>query len=273
MRKLLIMGGMVILLSLIVVPLARGETEVEVIDTPTAKVLAKNQYDLNFRFYQGGGLLVNGKAGLTEDLTIGASYGGEGMIGEGEFKGNPEPTFSLKYKLAEEGEEMPISLAAGYNGQGYGRYYREGDKIKTDLGTKTVKDNYNFYQTNSLGFFLSASKNLDRFYLHGGINYSLENDPGKSNISFFLAADVQLTPQIVAKLEYNDLFHGQIKYSEIFEHGSSDQIYRKSGGELNIGFKWQYTPDLSLELDFRDLTQCYPSSSNRIFQINYCGKF
>jgi len=84
--------------------------------------------------------------------------------------------------------------------------------------------------------------------------------------------DVQLTPQIVGKLEYNDLFHGEIKYSDIFK-SPSDKVYRHSGGELNIGLKWQYTPEFSLEFDFRDITQRYRSSGNRIFQINYCGEF
>ena len=271
-EKLVKRGGLAILLLLVGFSSARAQQDIDLIDTPTARILNKNQYSINFRFFQDGGVLVTGKAGLTENFTIGASYGGKQVIGMGNFEGNPQPTFSLKYKLAEQGEKMPVSLAVGYDGQGYGTYYKEGDKIEIDGGAKIIKDGVGFYQTSSPGFFLSASEKIEKFYVHGGINHSLENDPGKSGISFFLGVDVQLTPQIVGKLEYNDLFHGEIKYSDIFK-SPSDKVYRHSGGELNIGLKWQYTPEFSLEFDFRDITQRYRSSGNRIFQINYCGEF
>lgn len=267
-RKLVKAGGLTILMFLISFSSVGAQLDINLIDTPTARILDKDQYNINFRFFQEGGVLVTGKAGLTENLTIGASYGGKQVIGVEKFEGNPEPTFSLKYKLAEQGEKMPVALAGGYDGQGYGTYYKGGNKIDG----KTIKDEVGFYQTNSPGFFLSASEKLERFYVHGGINYSLESDPGKSGFSLFLGADIQFTPQIVAKLEYNDLFHGEIKYSDLLVGGSS-QIFRGSGGELNIGLKWQYTPEFSLEFDFRDITQRYPSAGNRIFQINYCGKF
>jgi len=267
-EKLVKRGGLAILLLLVGFSSARAQQDIDLIDAPTARILNKNQYSINFRFFQDGGVLVTGKAGLTENFTIGASYGGKQVIGMGNFEGNPQPTFSLKYKLAEQGEKMPVSIAVGYDGQGYGTYYKEGDEIDDE----TIKDGVGFYQTSSPGFFLSVSEKIEKFYVHGGINHSLENDPGKSGISFFLGVDVQLTPQIVGKLEYNDLFHGEIKYSDIFK-SPSDKVYRRSGGELNIGLKWQYTPEFSLEFDFRDITQRYRSSGNRIFQINYCGEF
>jgi len=270
--KLVKTGGLAILLLLISFSSVGAQLDINLIDTPTARILDKNQYNINFRFFQEGGVLVTGKAGLTENLTIGASYGGKQVIGVERFESNPQPTFSLKYKLAEQGEEMPVSIAVGYDGQGYGTYYKTGDTVKIDGGPKTIIQGIAFYQTNSPGFFLSASEKLERFYVHGGVNYSLENDPGKNGFSLFLGVDAQFTPQIVGKLEYNDLFHGEIKYSDLLDR-SPDKVFRSSGGELNIGFKWQYTPEFSLEFDIRDLTQRYSSSGNRIFQINYCGEF
>jgi len=104
-----------------------GETDL--IDIPTAKILEKNHYQIEFRFYQEGGLLVRATTGLTENFTIGASYGGKGVIGQETPVGNPQPAFSLKYKLGEQGKDLPFFWVVGYDGQGYGKYYREGETI------------------------------------------------------------------------------------------------------------------------------------------------
>jgi|GEM_PF-378664 len=252
----------------------QGQTSTNLIDIPTAKLLGKNHYYIKFSFYQEGGLLVKGEAGLTEDLAIGASYGGIGVIGTGVVKGNPEPAFSLKYKLGEEGKNMSFSLAAGYEGQGYGKYYREGNKVKINGEELTLTRS--FYQINSKGFYLSLSKIVKDQVLevHGGINHCLEDDPGKAGLSIFLGANLKATPKIKIKLEYNNGFHKEIRYKDVFEELTDpEDLLRKPGGEINLGFSLQYTPELSLEIDFKDLSQRYSESGNRIFQIKYLGEF
>lgn len=251
-----------------------GQTEVNLIDTPCAATLNKNHYYMNFRFYQEGGLLIQGAAGLADRLTVGASYGGTGVIGTEKIRGNPEPAFSLKYKLGEEGKNLPFAFSFGYEGQGYGKYYKEGEKIKINGGTKTLTRS--FYQINSKGFYLVASKRFKSLYLdvHCGINHSLEDDPGKPGASLFMGINFEVTPRLLVKMEYNNGFHKEIKWEDVVENASGLQgVMRKAGGEINLGCKFQYTPQLALELDFKDLSHRYTEAGNRIFQITYSGEF
>ncbi|MCD6256591.1 hypothetical protein J7J45_00835 [Candidatus Aerophobetes bacterium] len=251
-----------------------GQNESNLIDTPTAKLLEKGSYYLNFRFYQEGGLLIQGKAGLTDRLTVGASYGGTGVVGVETVKGNPEPAFSIKYKFGKEGENnLPFDLSLGYEGQGYGKYYKEGDEIIIDGHPKKLTKS--FYQINSMGFYLVLTKKVEKSNLtiNGGLNCSLEDDPGKAGISPFIGVQFRVTPKLIVKLEYNNASHKKTKYKDIVEGYSGDKILRKAGGEINIGFKFLYSKDLSLELAFKDLSHRYASSGNRIFQIAYTGEF
>ncbi len=218
--------------------------------------------------------MVKGEAGLTENLTIGAAYGGTGVIGTGTPKGNPEPAFSLKYKLGEEGKNMSFSLAVGYEGQGYGKYYKEGDKIGVKGDELTLTRS--FYQINSKGFYLSLSKTIqdESLEVHGGINYCLEDDPGKAGVAIFLGVNLKVVPKIEIKLEYNNGFHEEIRYKDVFKDPEHpEDLLRKKGGEINLGFNLEYTPGLSLELDFKDLSQLYSKSGNRVFQITHSGEF
>ncbi len=264
---------MLVLILVISFPVMAQGT-VSIIDTPTAVTLARNHYFLNFRFYHRGGLLIQGAAGLSEKLTVGASYGGTGIIGSENIKGNPEPTFSLKYQLGEEGKNLPFALAIGYDGQGFGECYQEGEEVEIQGKLKTMKRS--FYQINSKGFYLVASKNLENLHLsfHGGLNTSLEDDPGKADVSFFLAVEFDATSKLNVKIEYNNGFHEEVKWEDVVEDpGDLEGVMRKAGGELNIGFEIKYTPQLIMELDFKDLSHRYTEAGNRIFQIIYAGEF
>lgn len=253
-----------------------SQTDTNLIDTPTANVLGKGVYRLNFRFYQQGGLLLLGCAGLTEKLTIGASYGGVGVVGTEPINGNPEPAFSLKYKLGEEGENLPFAICVGYEGQGYGLYYQEGEEWEDANTDPKPTFKKSFYQINSKGFYLSLTKKVQdtNLSLHGGINHSLDEDPGKAGISFFAGTEFKVTSQLSLKMEYNNGFHNKIKSEEVFQSPPPGlEPLRKSGGEVNLGVKFQYSPGLTLEIDFKDLTSRYAESGNRTFQIIYSGEF
>jgi hypothetical protein len=265
----------IVLYFLVFASLARGEINLDLVDIPTARVLEKYQTQTTFRFYGQEGLLVKGKVGLTDRLTIGASYGGVGVVGDGEISWNPRPTLSLAYRISQESEDLPFSLTLGYEGQGYGLYYGKGDEVQVNSDPYLVRDEYEFYQTNSKGFFLVMGKEIPRgIYVLGGINHSLDAAPLKKPVSFFLGVEEQFTSRLVGKLEYNNIFHEEIKYQDFLEGYAEKKVFRKGGGELNLGICWYFSPSVSLEFDIKDVTRrFFPFSGNRVFRINYFGKF
>jgi len=268
-------AGIGMLLCLLVfASLARGEINPDFIDIPTATVLEKYQTQVTFRFYREGRLLVKGKVGLTERLSMGLSYGARGVVGDGEISGNPRPSLSLRYRISQEGEDLPFSLTLGYEGQGYGLHYGKRDEVQVNSGSYPVEKQYEFYETNSKGFFLVMGKEIPRgIYVVGGVNHSLEAAPLKRAICFFLGVEERLTSSLVVKLEYNNILHDQVKHADFLEGYEGEEVFRKAGGELNLGISWYASSSVSLELDFRDITQRFDPSPNRVFRINYFGKF
>ena len=268
-------GIWIVLYLLVFASLARGEMNLDLIDIPTARVLEKHQIQTTFRFYRQGGLLIKGKVGLIDRLTIGASYGGIGVVGDGEISWNPRAGFSLRYRIIQESENLPFSLTLGYEGQGYGLYYQKADEIQVNSAIYPVRDEYEFYQTNSKGFFLVMGKEIPKgIYVLGGINHSLDAAPLKRAISVFLGVEERFTSSLMAKLEYNNIFHEEIKYEHFLEGYAGEKVFRKGGGELNLAISWYFSPSVSLEFDIRDITQrFFPFSWNRVFRINYFGKF
>jgi len=266
--------GMVLYL-LLFASLARGGINPDLIDIPTARVLEKYQIQTTFRFYRQEGLLLKAKVGLTDRFTIGASYGGIGVVGDGEISWNPRPGLSLRYRISQESENLPFSLTLGYEAQGYGLYYQKGDEVQVNSDLYLVRDKYEFYRTNSKGFFLVMGKEIPRgIYVLGGINHSLDAAPLKKPLSFFLGVEEQFTTRLVGKLEYNNIFHEEIQYQDFLEGCEEDKVFRKGGGELNLGISWYLSPSVSLEFAIRDVTRrFFPFSGNRTFRINYFGKF
>jgi len=272
MKKEVGIGIMLYLLAF--ASLARGETSPDLVDIPTPRVLNRYQTQVTFRFYREGGLLVKGRVGLTERLSMGLSYGARGVVGDGEISGNPRPGLSLKYLISQEGEDLPFSLTLGYEGQGYGLHYSKQDNVQVNSGSYSVEKQYEFYETNSKGFFLVMGKEIPRgIYVVGGVNHSLEAAPQKRSVSFFVGVEERFTSSLVAKLEYNNIFHDEVKHADFLEDYEGEEVFRKSGGELNLGIAWYASPSISLELDFRDITQRFDPSPNRVFRINYFGKF
>ena len=274
MKRFIAVVGACMLVAGFSIPGA-AQWELNVIDTPTAHVLNKNRYYLSFRFYQQGGVLLQGSAGLAERLTIGAAYGGVGVVGTELIRGNPEPTFFLKYQAAEEGgEHFPFALSVGYDGQGYGKYYRQGETITIDGASYVFTKS--FYQINSKGFYLVLSKAFQdrRWNVHGGINHCLEEDPGKAGLSFFMGTEFNMTPQLAIQLEYNNGFHGEITPEDVLRNASGlQELLRKAGGEFNVGLRLRYAPTLILEINFKDLSGIYTDNGNRTFQVIYSGEF
>ncbi|MCK4925915.1 hypothetical protein KAS10_01005, partial [Candidatus Aerophobetes bacterium] len=78
MKKEVGIGIMLYLLAF--ASLARGEISPDLVDIPTPRILGRYQTQVTFRFYREGGLLLKGRVGLTERLSMGLSYGARGVV-------------------------------------------------------------------------------------------------------------------------------------------------------------------------------------------------
>lgn len=207
-----------------------------VIDVPTAGMLPRGAFDIDFRTFPEGGVQVALGIGLSDKFAVGIGYGGARILSADVPEWNPRLEFKIRYRLVEETESFP-ALALGYSSQGYGLYEKE-DMLKGYYEDR--------YLVKSPGFYMSLSKNYTvqstPLGWHGGINYSFENKVD-GNPNFFVGVDVGIGYDMLFLAEY-DLAINDNKRAGIFGMGR---------GYLNLGLAWFITSGISLEIDFRNL--------------------
>ncbi|HEX9657138.1 MAG TPA: hypothetical protein VGB89_09545 [Bacteroidota bacterium] len=221
-----------------------------IVDMPTAGMLASGSYGLDFDFFQDGGLLLNFSVGALDWFSIGASYGGSGIIGSGTPNMNPFPGFSLKLRPIEESILLP-ALVIGFDSQG-----KEG-----------YVDSLDRYIIKSPGVFLVASKNYDLLgYIsfHVGLNYSFERKDGNRDVNGYLGVEKTIGPALSLLVEYN--------------LGINDSHGRAIGdgkGYLNTAIKWTVGGGLTLGFTIKDLTKngVDKSVGSRTIRIEYARFF
>jgi hypothetical protein len=218
----------------------------KLINGPTAGVLAKGTYDLEFIFYPAGdssyasGMITGIPVGVTDRFSLGLSYGGEGVIGRGgRARGNPLPGVYVKYRLFEERYATP-ALSFGFDNQGYG-----GIADEAQFG-------YSGYIYKSPGFFAAASKNYLLFNtvqigFHIAANYSLEGLEDVAWPDAVGGVDIGINEELAIIFEYdcalNDITGNQDDFSWW------NPIY----GFFNIGLRWAFTPNFHMELGVKDI--------------------
>ena len=206
------------------------------LDKPTAWMLPKGSFDVDFRTFPQGGLQSALSIGLARRFSIGVAYGGAGVFSESVPEWNPRIEFLIKYLLSEGNETFP-ALAVGYSSLGYGLF------VKTDSVNGYYEDRY---LVKSPGFYVVLSQSYDIYNgnvsFHGGLNYSMENkiDP-----------DPDVFVGMSAGLGYD------MEYTAEYDFAINDNkragIFGLGRGYLNMGLAWYITSELSLELDFRNL--------------------
>jgi len=206
------------------------------LDKPTAWMLPRGSFDVDFKTFPAGGIQGSLNIGLARRLSVGLAYGGSGILTESIPEWNPRPEILLRYLLVETDGQFP-SLAIGYSSLGYGLF------VKKDTARGYDEDRY---LVKSPGFYVVLSKNYP-FYsgdasFHVGANYSLENEVD-DDPDLFAGVDLGLGYDMVYMAEYDFAFNDN-KRSGIFGLGR---------GYMNMALSWYITPELSLELDFRNL--------------------
>jgi len=202
------------------------------IDAPTAGTLPRGCFDIVMRVYNNGGILGKTSIGLSNRFMIGMSYGAEGIISDRTANANPEIEFNVKLRLIDEDYYFP-AVAIGFNSQGYGAYIDDRDRYAyKSKGFYGVLSRSFVFQTMNAG-------------VHGGINYSLENEDNDEEPSVFFGLD--------ARFQYNVGFY--IEYDLALNDDKSSAGYAKGRGYLNASLKWMYSENLELEFVLKDLVQ------------------
>ena len=222
------------------------------IDCPTAGLLPRASFDFDIRVFPEGGVIFGLDIGLMKRFMVGMSFGGKNVIGEGEPDWNPRIEFAAKYRLINESWGFP-ALAIGYDSQGEGVF----------------DDSLDRYSYKSKGFYAVMSKGYAAgevpFGLHGGINYSLENDDKDKDISLFFGTDMRFGDNLGVVAEY-DLGTNDDKAKELFGQGY---------GYLNIGIQWIFSEQLFLQFNLKNLllNKKDISTWGRGFRIVYFESF
>ena len=216
-----------------------------IIDAPTAGLLKRGAFAMDVDFFQEGGMTVGLTAGALDRLNFGISYGGTGIIGDGDITMQKLPGVNVKFRLFDETMEMP-AIALGFDSQGKEPYIDSMQRF-------TIK---------SRGFYAAASKNysfMGNLSFHGGTNYSLENKDGNKNLDFFVGAEKSLGPDISLLSEYD------------FGLNDNTGIVGKGNGYLNAGLRWSWGNGFTLGCDLKNLVrnQNNVTVGNRTIKVEY----
>ncbi len=230
------------------------------VDLPTAGTFPRGYFNLGVRLYPGGGAIGNTDIGLSNRLTIGISFGGEGVISNADPNWNPTIEFNVKFRVIDELEYFP-AVTAGFCSQGFGAFSEEYDR----------------YTFKSRGFFAVVSRSF-YFYQwtsgwHLGVNYSLEKEvDDEKDVNFFGGFDATFKYNLALLLEYDAALNDD---RSTLPDGRPNVFGGKGRGYLNLGIKWLFAENLELEAHLKDLLLNRRESDTitREITITYIDKF
>jgi hypothetical protein len=214
-------------------------------DVPVAKTSTVGSVETKLRMYSEGGMIASISVGLTHRFTLGASYGGENIIGTGKIEMAPQPCVHVKYLLFEE-QYLSPALVIGFDSQGYGGY----------------DENLERYVIKSKGFYTVLSKNtsfLGGLGLHAGINFSLETKDGDKDPNIFIGCHKWLNPELVILSEYDTAIND-----------NSDNAIGSGKGYWNAGVRWSFAQRFFVEFNWKNILENrnnMPGSSREIRMI------
>lgn len=204
-----------------------------IVDLPTAGLLPRGAFRVEADVYSDGGLLLTLGVGFARYFSFGISYGGANVIGSDDPVMNPEPAVNLKARLIEETLVLP-AVAIGFDSQGYGEYLDDEQRY----GEKR-------YLVKSRGIFAVASKNWELvgpLSLHGGINYSLENERDEDP-TIFIGLIKSFGGFLDIRAEYDFAFNDNEGECRLIENR----------GYLNAAVVWHINENFSLSFEVRDI--------------------
>ncbi|MGD9897825.1 MAG: hypothetical protein AB7T22_01735 [Calditrichaceae bacterium] len=220
-----------------------------IIDCPTSATLDRGSFMAGLRAYPEGGILGNIEVGLTNRLMMGISYGGKNIIGAGEIDWNPQVGVNIRYRMFDEQLNFP-AVSIGYDNQGNGAYI----------------DSLSRYTEKSRGIFATFSKSyrfLGVFALHGGINYSFEDEDGDKDINGFFGFEKSVNDELSIFGEY-----------DLAINDNEDNSIGSGKGYLNAGVKWSFAKKLYIDFLWKNILENqdyrpYSSREIRLYFVEY----
>ena len=233
---------------------ARAQLDLQprrLIESPTAGLLPRGSFGIDFRVYDENGILGAVEIGLFNRAMVGFSVGGQHITGNGDVQWNPRVEFSARVRVLEEGQSAP-AVAVGFNSQGYGGYDRDLKR----------------YISKSKGIYAVLSKNfgssMGEMGFHCGVNRSLEDGDGDKDFSGFVGLDKQIGKEFALLVEYDFALND-----------NEDNSLGSGRGLLNAGVRWMVSTQLLLEFDLRNIFRNGQHTPNpdREIRIVYYEKF
>ena len=201
----------------------------QLVESPTAGLLPGGSVGVDFRFYEGDGILGHLSVGLFGRGMAGISFGGRDLLGADAVSLNPRVEFSARVRVMEEGYKMP-GIAVGYASQGYGTYDEELKR----------------YTKKSKGVYVVASKNFMGFAGHTGIhvgaNRSFEDDDGDDTVTGYVGVDVGLGRYAMLLAEY-----------DLGLNDNADNSLGSGKGFLNAGLRVATSGRFAVEFDLKNI--------------------
>lgn len=211
------------------------------IDAHTAGTLSRGYFDIDFKFFNDGGVSIGTQVGLTKRLNIGISYLVMRLIGNKSIKGQSYPGGLIKYRLMEESYYLP-GLAIGFDSQGSGDYYTEN----------SMKGRFYF---KSKGIFGVLSKSYlllgQPLGFHIGCNYSAVDNQATSESK----TDYHISNKIVNfSLGLDKSFNEELSILCEYDLALDDNYTRNVlKGYLNAAVRWALIETFVIEIDFKDI--------------------
>ncbi|MBF0432983.1 MAG: hypothetical protein HQK83_16990 [Fibrobacteria bacterium] len=211
----------------------------KLIDGPTTGLLSKAYYDLNFRFFFGGGLTTSVDLGVGNNINLGIGWGIDHLINQGKVDFFI-PGVALKYRALQESYQLP-SIALGFDNR--------------PLSSYTSYQNRHYFK--SKGLFLVISKNYlflgSQLGMHAGVNYSVvdnrletygytSNDGANDFPNLYFGFDKVILGNFSIMMEYDCAMDDNLSHNP-FE------------GYLHAAARYFFLNAILIELDFKDLFQ------------------
>ena len=220
------------------------------IDSPTAGLLGHAEYHVQGRLGPESAILMDLRVGVRNRVHLGVSFGMQEVFSYEKISVNDQVGFQIRLRLIEE-QERP-ALAIGFNSQGTGTYIEDDER----------------YERKSKGFYAVISRNWStpggQLSLHGGVNYSLENQD-QDSANMFGAVDLEVIPGLEFILDLDAALNDN----------KDDTRFGGGGIYLDGAIRVTYGENLAMMLIFRDLTQNFRPERRigREFEVAFVDLF